>query len=82
MASRPFAMPRRRRLATSRPLVKPSGPLDLNFLNMLGIASESPQNNRSCHLQKVSSLELGFRCGFFSETGLCAMRREELPINP
>jgi hypothetical protein len=65
--SRPFAMPGRCRLATCRPLVKPSEPLDLNFPNMWGLTSESPQNNRSCYLQKMSSGILGFRCGFFSE---------------
>ena len=53
--SRPFAMPGRRRLATCRPLVKPTEPLDLKIHNMWGLASESPLNNRSYHLQKMSS---------------------------
>ena len=52
--SRPFAMPGRRRLATCRTLVKLLEPLDLNFPNMWGLASESPLNNRSYHLQKMS----------------------------
>src|SRR5215211_1839567 len=53
--SRPFAMPRRRRLATCRLLVKPLAPLTLICAPCGGRACESPQNNRSCHLQNRSS---------------------------
>src|ERR671921_1810197 len=41
--SRSFAMPRRRRLATCRPLVKPLEPLILISATCGGLASEAPQ---------------------------------------